>query len=479
MRNKSTLVSVILPNFNAARFLSRSILSVLNQTYKNLELIIVDDCSTDSSLKIIKSFAKKDQRIRYFITKKNSGSASLPKNLGISKTRGEYLAFLDADDYWMSDKLHYQMSRISNYLFSFTAANYQRENSLKKSNFLINYLRVFLQIFFISRVINSGNHWLCIYNPFIMSSAIVKKNVFKKYIFNTDINFREDLSYWLNIFKKYKKKIIFHPKILLTITRSKKSVTSDKILEFNKIINSIANYFLFNEKKKFKFFIYGILFRIFKNISSVIYSSFRKNIYSLSMIFFLFYCIIYYTPLFWLFGQKLIFYNNQKKTEAVLILTGHQGFDYYNNSYLERFIDINYYLQKYNAKQDTKIFILGKLSAIPEQKILEAMLFYENVKKDNIQVIYKEYNNSYLAMKLLEETLREYKISSITIITSPYHSFRLKNLWYQVSGDKYDTVFFKSVAMPKKNNFFERSMNKKEIIYEIFVNFFYKIKYKY
>ena len=206
MTNKFPLVSVILPNFNTARFLSRSILSVLNQTYKNLELIIVDDCSTDSSLKIIKSFTKKDQRIRYFITKKNSGSASLPKNLGISKTRGEYLAFLDADDYWMSDKLHYQMSRISNYSFSFTAANYQRENSLKKSNFLINYLRVFLQIFFISRVINSGNHWLCIYNPFLMSSAIVKKNVFKKYIFNTDINFREDLSYWLNIFKKYKKK---------------------------------------------------------------------------------------------------------------------------------------------------------------------------------------------------------------------------------------------------------------------------------
>jgi len=146
---------------------------------------------------------------------------------------------------------------------------------------------------------------------------------------------------------------------------------------------------------------------------------------------------------------------------------------------LDRFVDINYYLQKYNAKQDTKIFLLGKLSAIPEQKILEALLINEDVKKNNIQVIYKEYGNSYLAMKLIEETLREYKISSITIITSPYHSLRLKNLWYQVSGDKYDTVFFKNVRIPKKNNFFERSMKKKEIIYEIFANFFNKIKYKY
>ena len=479
MTNKSPLVSVILPNFNAARFLSRSILSVLNQTYKNLELIIVDDCSIDSSLKIIQSFAKKDQRIRYFITKKNSGSASLPKNLGISKARGEYLAFLDADDYWMSDKLHYQMSRISNYSFSFTAANYQHEDTLKKSNFLINYLRVFLQIFFISRVINYGNHWLCIYNPFLMSSAIVKKNVFKKYIFDTNINFREDLSYWLNIFKKYKKKIIFHPKILLTITRSKKSITSDKVLEFNKIINSIANYFLFNDKKKFKFFIFGILFRIFKNALSIIYLGFRKNIYRVFMIFFLFYFIIFYTPLFWLFGQKLIFYNNQKKTEAVFVLSGHQGFDQYNLSYKKRFFDIENYLNKYNGNEDTKIFLLGRLASIPDQKILEALLLKNNVNKNNIYVIYEEYLSSYFALKLLDKALQDFQLSSVTIITSPYHSLRLKNIWNLITENKYDTVFFKNIELPKKNNFFERAMNKKEIIYELLANFHNKIFYKY
>ena len=72
------------------------------------------------------------------------------------------------------------------------------------------------------------------------------------------------------------------------ITRSKKSITSDKVLEFNKIINSIANYFLFNDKKKFKFFIFGILFRIFKNALSIMYLSFRKNIYRVFMVFFLF-----------------------------------------------------------------------------------------------------------------------------------------------------------------------------------------------
>lgn len=480
MINKAPLVSVILPTFNSARFLPRSIKSVLNQSYKNLELIIIDDCSTDSSFKIVKNFSQIDKRIRYFVTKKNSGTVAIPRNLGILRARGKYIAFLDADDYWMLDKIRYQVLNIGNYKLSFTAANYQIEESLRKSNFLINIGRIFLQKFFIKKIIKTGYHWLFVYNPFLISSALINKKIFQNYRFSNNKNIREDLSLWLDIFSKYNKSVIFHPTILLTITRVKNSMSANKIAEFNTIINSIS-YFFFNNRKKDKFFyfILGILLRTIKIFFSKIYFIFRKNLFFLFFLIFLVYFVIYYTPLFWVLGQNLIFYNEQKKTDAILVLSGHQGFDYYNNSFLDRFNDINYYLQKYNAKQDTKIFLLGKLSAIPEQKILESLLVNEKVKKDNIKVIYKEYNNSYLATKLFEETLRGYKISSVTIITSPYHSLRLKNLWYQVLGDKYDTVFFKNIAMPKKNNFFERSMKKKEIMYEIFSNFFNKMKYKY
>ena len=480
MINKAPLVSVILPTFNSARFLSRSIKSVLNQSYKNLELIIIDDCSTDSSLKIIKNHSKIDKRIRYFATKKNSGTVGIPRNFGILKARGKYIAFLDADDHWMFDKIRYQVLNMGNYKFSFTAANYQIEKSLKKSNFLINMFRILLQKFFIKKIIETGNHWLFVYNPFLISSALINKKVFQNYRFSNNKNIREDLSLWLDILTKYNKSVIFHPKILLTITRAKNSMSSNKIIEFNTIINSISNFFFRRRTEdKFYYFIIGILLRSLKMFFSKIYSVLRKNLIIFSFLIFSIYFLFYYTPLFWILGKKLIFYNDQKKTEAVFILSGHQGFDYYNNSYLDRFIDINYYLQKYNAKQDTKFFILGKLSAIPEQKILEALIVNENVKKDNIQIIFKEYKSTYLAMKLIEEILLEYKISSITIITSPYHSLRLKNLWYQVSGDKHDTVFFKNVVMPKKNNFFELSKQKKEIIYEIFANFYNEIKYKY
>ena len=479
MKNKSPLVSVILPTFNARRFLSRSILSVLNQTYRNIELIIVDDCSRDGSLKLIKKFAIKDKRIKYFRTQKNSGSASVPKNLGISKANGKYLAFLDADDYWMLHKLEYQMLRISNYSFSFTAANYQKETSKKKSNFMINAFRIFLQTFFISRIINYGCQWICIYNPFLMSSAIIKKNVLGKNIFNTDHNIREDLMLWLNIFKKYNKKIIFHPKILVTITRTENSVTSNRILEFNKIINSIANFFLTNQKNFiFKYFIFGIVLRVFKNLISLVYSGFRKNIIVFSILYIIFYFIIYYTPLFWSLGQKLIFYENQKKTEAVFIISGHKGFED-SNDFIQRFNDAKDYLEKYKAHKDTKFFLLGKLSSIPNQKILEALLLVNNVEKENIHIIYREYKSSYLALKLLDQSLREFKLSSVTIISSPYHSRRLKNLWYVISGSKYDTVFFKNSELPKINNFFERSLNKKEIIFELLANLHNKILYKF
>jgi len=248
MINKAPLISVILPTFNSARFLPRSIKSVLNQSYKNLELIIIDDCSTDSSLKIVKNFSKIDKRIRFYATKKNSGSVAIPRNLGISKARGEYIAFLDSDDYWMLDKIRYQVLNIGNYKFSFTAANYQIDKNLKKSNFLINNFRIFLQKFFIKKIIKVGNYWLFIYNPFLISSALIKKKIFQDYRFSNNKNIREDLSLWLDIFSKYNKSIIFHPKILLTITRVKNSLSSNKIKEFNTIINSISIFFLIKKK---------------------------------------------------------------------------------------------------------------------------------------------------------------------------------------------------------------------------------------
>ena len=76
------------------------------------------------------------------------------------------------------------------------------------------------------------------------------------------------------------------------------------------------------------------------------------------------------------------------------------------------------------------------------------------------------------------KALEKQKISSVTIITSPYHSLRLSSLWKKMTNNKYETVFFKNINLPKKNNFFQRSYNKKEIIYEYLANIYYNFFYK-
>jgi len=104
------LISIIMPAWNAEKYIAESIESVIKQTYQNWELIIVDDGSTDKTAEIVNNF-KSDQRIKYFYQpNEKQGKA---RNLGIKKSTGEYVAFLDADDKWTSDKLSIQMNILS------------------------------------------------------------------------------------------------------------------------------------------------------------------------------------------------------------------------------------------------------------------------------------------------------------------------------------------------------------------------------
>ena len=91
------LISVIIPVYNAAEYLERSIGSVRNQTYKNLEIITVDDGSKDDSLKLLESFASADSRIK--VIRKENGGSSTARNAGLREATGEYIGFIDADDY--------------------------------------------------------------------------------------------------------------------------------------------------------------------------------------------------------------------------------------------------------------------------------------------------------------------------------------------------------------------------------------------
>ena len=112
------LVSVIMPSYNTAAYISASIKSVLAQTYSNWELIIVDDCSTDNTDAIVAGF--KDARIKFFKNIKNSGAA-LTRNRALREAKGEWIAFLDSDDLWLPEKLERQIMfmKKNGYVFSY------------------------------------------------------------------------------------------------------------------------------------------------------------------------------------------------------------------------------------------------------------------------------------------------------------------------------------------------------------------------
>ena len=113
------LVSIIMPSYNTGEYISDSINSVLSQTYKNWELIIVDDCSNDDTDEVINSFD--DYRIRYYKNEKNFGAA-VSRNRALRLAKGRWIAFLDSDDLWNPKKLQYQINfmKKNNYYFSYT-----------------------------------------------------------------------------------------------------------------------------------------------------------------------------------------------------------------------------------------------------------------------------------------------------------------------------------------------------------------------
>ena len=114
------LVSIIMPSFNTGKYITETIESVLAQSYKNWELIIVDDCSSDNTDEIVSTYLS-DDRIHYLKNEKNSGAA-FSRNTALREAKGKWIAFLDSDDLWMPEKLEKQLSfmKSNGYFFSYT-----------------------------------------------------------------------------------------------------------------------------------------------------------------------------------------------------------------------------------------------------------------------------------------------------------------------------------------------------------------------
>ena len=131
-------VSIIVPMYNAEKFIGKTIESVLAQTYQNWEMLIMNDVSTDNSLAIVSLYAKKDERIKIVNTEKNVGVVK-GRNFLIDLASGKYIAFLDADDYWHNEKLEKQIKFMKEKNASISCTEYTRvkENEEKINDVII------------------------------------------------------------------------------------------------------------------------------------------------------------------------------------------------------------------------------------------------------------------------------------------------------------------------------------------------------
>ncbi len=205
-------ISVVMPVYNAERFLRDAIDSVLCQSFEDFELIVIDDCSTDSSYEILREYERKDSRVRVYKNEENKG-VSFTRNFGVSKAKSEYIALIDSDDMWRKDKLSQQISILEKYpdtAVCFTASSFVDTDSIE-SNFIfhipseVSYKKLLKQ------------------NVISCSSVLVKKEWLEKYPMAHD-NMHEDFAVWLSILKDGgKARGINEPLLIYRVDRDSKS----------------------------------------------------------------------------------------------------------------------------------------------------------------------------------------------------------------------------------------------------------------
>lgn len=209
------LVSIIMPAYNAEKYIEEAIQSVLKQTYTNWELIIVNDCSTDKTEQIIKEY-QEDQRIKLYSLLKNKGVANA-RNVALKKAAGRYVAFLDSDDIWLPEKLEKQIGFMKKNNYVFTYHNYRTVKV--GNNDLGKIFNVPLKIDY-EEFLKGNNTGSC------LSTCIDRKVI--GHIWMPEEK-HEDYICWLNIFRKYRIKGYGMNECLAYYRVGKKSVSSNKV----------------------------------------------------------------------------------------------------------------------------------------------------------------------------------------------------------------------------------------------------------
>lgn len=214
MSRNIDLVSVIIPLYNSEKYIDECLKSLINQTYKNWEAIIIDDFSTDSSYDIVKRYSKIDSRINVSKNSSNIGAA-LTRNKCIDLSRGRFIAFLDSDDVWHYNKLEIQINFMLENKYSFTHTSYGKidENSIKKKYII----RAKEKMYYKQLLISPPGNLTVIYDSNFLGKIQI-----------ADIKKRNDYLMWIKVIKKAQ--ILHGIDITLAFHRIRSdSISSNKI----------------------------------------------------------------------------------------------------------------------------------------------------------------------------------------------------------------------------------------------------------
>ena len=226
-------VSVIIPVYNTEKYLEKCLNSVCNQTLKDIEIICIDDCSTDNSLNILKEYASKDERIKLIEFKENKGAA-VARNIGIKEAQGEYIGFVDSDDYPETELFYEKLYNIAKEKNAdITKGSYKDS----KTDFIDETIN--------QRIKKDKNNFCSTYCSAIFRNSLIKENN----IFFPELRDMEDPVFAFNCALKANKVEVV-PDCNLIITKREDSITSkipdlnqinDKLRGLNYIFNLDAN----------------------------------------------------------------------------------------------------------------------------------------------------------------------------------------------------------------------------------------------
>lgn len=270
-------VSVIIPTYNRATTIKRAVESVLKQTYKLLEVIIIDDNSSDNTEEIIKKID--DERIRYIKLEKNRG-ANFARNIGVELAKYEIIAFQDSDDEWHEDKLEIQMKYMQNEEIDFVATSY---NQFINEKFKMVVPSIKIKDKYLERILKS--------NFIGTGTLVIKKEIILNEKFNIELPRLQDYELAIRLILKYKGKFLNIPKVNAYIQNNSISNNNEKLLLAMKKIVKI-NRKIYRKNRKLLSRKYLEIYRISMKINTYekkyLYLSLRYNLEIKNVLFWLF-----------------------------------------------------------------------------------------------------------------------------------------------------------------------------------------------